>query len=84
MSPSFFVVGIVVGPTATTTPATSVLATSATLNGVVSDGLQSQQGGGSSSYHFDYGTDPNFGAFSSTTSSSFSGMGVPSPPTCPA
>jgi hypothetical protein len=44
------------GPTVTTTTATSIDARSATLNGTI------DPGGASSTYHFEYGTDTNYGS----------------------
>ncbi len=47
------------GPTVTTTAASSVATSSATLNGTI------DPGGVSSTYHFEYGTDTNYGTQSS-------------------
>jgi hypothetical protein len=58
-----------VGPTVTTTAASSVDARSATLNGTI------DPGGVSSTYHFEYGLDTNYGS-QTTESSPSSGTGA--------
>jgi len=63
-------------PSAVTSPATGVTASLATLQGIVGDGGQSAAGGGTSTWQFQWGTDPAFGSYSSTTATSFSGINV--------
>jgi hypothetical protein len=58
-----------IGPTVTTTAATSVDTVSATLNGTI------DPGGVSSTYHFEYGTDINYGS-QTTESGPMSGTGA--------
>jgi hypothetical protein len=58
-----------VGPTVTTAAASSVAARSATLNGTI------DPGGVSSTYHFEYGTDTNYGSQTAESSPS-SGTGA--------
>ncbi len=57
------------GPTVTTTTASSVTTVSATLNGTI------DPGGVSSTYHFEYGTDTNYGS-QTTESDPLSGTGA--------
>jgi hypothetical protein len=67
-----------VPPSATTQAATAVAATTATLNGTVSDNGLAGYGGGNSTYNFNYGTVPTLSPSTGTTWTSFSGTSAES------
>jgi hypothetical protein len=73
--PNSFTYANSLAPSAVTAPAIGVLATSATLWGPVGEGNQAAQGGGNSTYAFQWGTDPTFGTYSTPTATNFSGTG---------
>lgn len=63
-------------PSATTSAASSVGSTTATVNGTVGDGGQNGSGDpNSSQYFFQYGTDPGLAGASNTSSTAFNGTG---------
>jgi hypothetical protein len=72
--PNSFLFASISPPSALASPTSSgVTAQTACLASNVDDGGQAAAGGGQSSYVFQYGTDPNFGSYSSTATASFSG-----------